>query len=389
MSDQIGKSIAGYQIVEVIDDTGRALVYKGVKSTENRYVAVKVLQPGISTDQAAVQSFKQYAQLAASMQHPNILPVLDSGQVDGSDYLVTPFMENLSVANHLSSYADLNQAQTLIGAIVPGLEYIYNHGIIHGNLRPSNTILDAQGKPLLADFGIALRQGEMPTPYNSPEQAQGGVVDQRTDVFALGVLSYTILAGQTPVSGIAPSIRAIRPDVPQGVEQVILKAMAPGPDQRYQTPGEFHIALKNALLPAPAPAAAQAPVAQPQAPPQKGTNWMGIALGALLVIVLCLGAALVGPKLMEYLNPQATQPAAVQPIEPPADQPAEERPTREPITLPTRPPEQPPEQPSAEQLPAGDEGGGTQGLNICSSLGLAGGFVFMGGAFKLRRRKRS
>lgn len=107
-------------------------------------------------------------------------------------------------------------------------------------------------------------------------------------------------------------------------------------------------------------------------------------MGALLVIVLCLIVAVFGPRVMEALNPQSTQPAIIQPIEPPAEQPPAEQPPAEP------PAEQPPaDQPAEEpaQLPAGDEDGG--GLDICGSLGIAGGIVFSGGALKLRRRKRS
>jgi serine/threonine protein kinase len=315
------------------------------------------------------------------MQHPNILPVQDSGQVEDIYYLVTPYLEFRSVADLRSSYADLNQASTLIGAIIPGLDYIYTKGVVHGNLKPNNIFLSAQNQPLLTHFGLAFRKGEVPTPYNSPEQVQGGVVDRRTDVYALGSLLYTLLAGQAPAPGTAVSIRSIRPDVPQTVEQVIGKAMAQNPDQRYQSPGEFHVDLTKALKPAPAPAAEQPPAApppQPQAAAQKGTNWTSIIVGAILVIVLCLVVVVFGPRIIEAINPQQTQPAVIQPIEPPAEQPPAEQP-------PAEPPAQRPAEP--EQLPAGDEERG--GLEICGSLGIGGGIVLAGGALKLRRRKRS
>jgi serine/threonine protein kinase len=324
------------------------------------------------------------------MQDPNILQVLDSGRENGTIYLISPYMENGSVAEHGSTYKDPQQALGLIEAIVSGLKAIYGEGYVHGNLQPTNIMLDSVGRPLLADFAVKFQPGEMPTPYNSPEQVSGGVVDQRSDVYALGVLLYTLLVGQAPAPGTVVNLQAARPDVTQAVEQVILKAMAQNPDQRYQTPSEFNIALKNALHQAPPAMVAPAPAAtpaQPQAPAQKGTNWMGIALGALLVLVMCLCLAWVGPRVMEYLNP--TQPASVQPIQPqeqPPEQPAEQPPEQPAEQPPEQPAEQPPaDQSSApEQLPAGDEGG----LNICNSLGLAGGIVLMGGALKLRRRKR-
>jgi serine/threonine protein kinase len=398
MATLVGKTIADYQITEVIDDGAKALVYKGIQPSTNRYTAIKVLKPTEAKDPAAVQAFSGYAERAAGIQHPNILPVLDSGEQHGLHYLITPFMENRSVAENLSLYRDLNQANSLIRGITTGLEVLFNQGTVHGNLRPSNIILDPQRSPLLADFGIPLRQAEASTPYHSPEQTQGGVVDQRTDVYALGVLLYTLLAGRAPDPGTVASISVVRPDVPQSVEQVIQKAMAQSPDQRFQTPREFQNALVNAV---------QVPAPQPAAPPpqtvsqtvtvqesKKGPNWVAIILGGIIVVLICVCVSLAAPRVMEVLNPQATQPVEVKPIEP---QP-EERPTREPIELPERPPEQPPEQPPPEQPPEAGQppeeapAGETGGINFpgCTgSLGAAGGIVLMGGALSIKRRKRS
>jgi len=114
MSNLVGKTIGDYQIVEVIDDGSKALIYKGFQPNKNQYVAVKVLKPAQARDQSAVQSFNQYAKLAKSIQHPNILPVLDSGVENGIIYLVTPYMENKSVADHRPSYTDLNRALGLV-----------------------------------------------------------------------------------------------------------------------------------------------------------------------------------------------------------------------------------------------------------------------------------
>lgn len=376
MSNLVGKTLGDYQIVEVIDDGSKALIYKGFQPNKNQYVAVKVLKPAQARDQSAVQSFNQYAKLAKSMQHPNILPVLDSGVENGITYLVTPYMENGAVGDHRSSYTDLNRALGLVQAIIPGLQAIYNAGYVHGNLRSTNIILDPQDHPLLADFAIAFQKGETPSPYNSPEQVQGGAIDQRTDVYALGVLLYSLLAGQEPAPGTVVNLQAVRPDVPQNVEQAILKATAQNPDQRFQTPAEFQSALANAMQPIPQPAVSQAPV-------QKGTNWIGIGVGALLVIIFLSLAVIVGPQVVDYFN-SSPQPIAEQPIQPP-EQPAEQ-PEEQPAEQPEEPP---PEQPSAsEKLPAGDEAGSSQGATICGSLGLAGGIVLMGGVISIKRRKR-
>jgi serine/threonine protein kinase len=314
------------------------------------------------------------------MQHPNILPVLDSGVENGITYLVTPYMENGAVGDHRSSYTDLNRALGLVQAIIPGLQAIYSAGYVHGNLRSTNIILDPQDHPLLADFAIAFQQGETPSPYNSPEQVQGGAIDQRTDVYALGVLLYSLLAGQEPAPGTVVNLQAVRPDVPQNVEKAILKATAQNPDQRFQTPAEFQSALANAMQPIPQPAASQAPV-------QKGTNWMGIGVGALLVIVFLLLAVIVGPQVVDYFN-SSPQPNAEQPIqlpEQPAEQPEEQPPAQPP------PDEAPPaDQPSAPERPdSGEEASSGSTLPVCNSVGLVGGIVLMGGVISIKRRRRA
>ena len=400
MSDLVGKNIANYQVVELIDGGGRSQVYRGFQASTNRYVAIKVLKEELTQDPAVTQSFDQYAQRAAAMQNPHILPMLDAGQENGIHYLVTPFFENKSVASHLSFYADPHQALNLVQAIIAGLEFIYSQGTVHANLKPTNIMLNDQRQPLLADFGMASQVYGPMTAYTSPEQTQGGVVDQRTDVYALGVLLYELLTGGTPPAGTTVNLRSLRPDVPQSVEQVILKAMAPNPEQRFQTPRQFGSALSNALQPAaPQPVAAPVPApttAPPPAQQKSGTNWMGIFLGGIVVILMCLCAIVVVPKVIDALGEQSDEVAAeptAEVLPEPTEIPIEEiEPTREPAELPTREPdEQPPEQappseedPSAGQLPAASDGGS----QICGSLGFAGGFILLGGVFSFRRKKK-
>ena len=386
MSDFVGKNIGNYQVVELIDDQGRSMVYRGFQASTNRYVAIKVLKDELAQDPTAVQAFEQYAQRAAAMQNPHILPVLDTGQEDGAHYLVTPFYKNKSVGSHLSTYGDVQQALNLIQGVISGLETIYSQGTVHANLKPSNIILDDQRQPLLADFGMASPLDVPASSFNSPEQIQGGVVDQRTDVYALGMLLYVMLTGQTAPAGTTINLRAQRPDVPQAVEQVILKALAPNPDQRFQTPRQFASAFTNALQQAAQPVApTPAPVSPSPAPapvPQKsGTNWTNIILGGVVVVVIFLCAIVVIPKLIDAMgggsDDVASEPTEIPQVE---------------VILPTREPvEQPPEQeapaedaPAAEPLPA-DGSGGSQ---FCSSLGFAGGFILLGGVFSLRRKKK-
>jgi len=425
MTDLIGRTIGDFRLDELIDDAGNASVYRGVQISTNRAVAVKVLKPEAASNPTALQAFTQYAQMATGMSHPNILPVLSSGQAEGVYYLVTPYEANRSLAQQKSLYNSPAQVSVLFKAMAPGLDYIYNQGIVHGNLRPSNIILDAQRQPLLANIGAAFQQGQAPSAYTSPEQRQGLVADRRADIFTLGVLMYELLANQVPAPGAAFNLHIVRPDLPAQLDQVIQKATAQSPDQRYQTISEFTGALDMALQPAPQPAAAPTPAPAPvQTSVQqdvtvegKGTNWTGILVGALLVIVLCLVVVFVGPQLAEYLNqpgdvsqpapeqPAPEQPAPEQPVvvvpvikEPVIKEPVIEEPVVEPPAVEQPPAAEPPpadvgpEVPDAPALdapaPEGAPGEGA-GQQICGSLGLAGGIVLLPGIFALRRRKKS
>jgi serine/threonine protein kinase len=381
MSDLIGKTIGQYQIIEQISANEFALVYKGFDPKLSRYVAVKVLTPAQAQDPSVVEAFNQYAELAASIQHPNILPVFDSGQENGLYCLVTPFMEKGSIADNLIAYTNPQQVVDLIHALLPGLQAIYQQGYIHGNLEPNNILLNAQGLPLLSDFAVNFRKSKQPTPYNSPEQVQGGPVDSRTDVYALGIIVYQLLVGKAPVPGAALNLQSARPDVPKNLEQVILKATAQNPDQRYQTPGEFQNALVDAMqLTSQPPAPTPTPQLSPSpAPERRGINWTGIVVGGILVVLLCILAVMVGPQLMNSLNPdtEPPQPVADQPIQPPASEPDQ------PVVEPPQD-EAPPE---ADQPPSED--GNDSSQPVCGgSLGILGGFVFMGGALFRKRRYR-
>ncbi len=407
MTDLLGRTIGPYQLVEAIDETGAALVYKGFQPSMNRYVALKVLKPGAARDPAIMQAFMQTGELAAQIQHPNILPVYDSGQAEGVYYRATPFIESGSLRDNLGLFYEPRQALILIDGINQGLEAIYSRGYVHGNLKPTNILLDEQRRPLLSDFGLARHPGAAPTPYDSPEQVQGGVVDRRTDVYALGVLLYEVLVGEPPPSGVIASPRARRPDLPESIERVIFKAMAQNPDARFQSPAEFRNALDAALRPVAPPVQPAAPpppsAGQPQAAPppaKKGTNWLAIILGVALLAVLCLCVVLVGPRVLDYVagrTPEPTQPIEVTVVLPTR----EERPTREPPpTEPEQPPTEPVEPPPTEPVePPPTEpgeppdatpppGGGLP--EVCGSVGFLGGAAILGGVVSAnRRRKRS
>jgi serine/threonine-protein kinase len=341
----------------------------------NRYVLVEVLK---SHDPAAVQAFNQQSELLAQNQHPNILPIYDSGQAEGLNYRAMRYAEGGVLPDHLLPYYDPGEAAGFLSGVVAGLAQIHAHGWVHGNLAPENIYLDENGQPLLTDFGIPRPAGAPVTSYLSPEQVQGDIVDQRSDIYALGVLLYTLLIGETPPAGVVVSPRAKRPDLPAAVEKVIFKAMAQNPEARFQSAREFQTALTGALRPI---VPAQAAVAQPSTvssgsppPARRGTNWVAIILGVILVVVICGGVFLI----FNWWSNRPVDTVPGEPVEPPAE------------IIPTAIPEEPeqPIEPPEEPQPTDPSEGGDlpQIPDICNSAGFVGGFFILGSVLIIRNR---
>jgi serine/threonine protein kinase len=356
----------------------------------NRYVAGKVLKPDVASESGAVQQFIQQGELVAQIQHRNILPVYDTGQEEGIVYRASRYVETGTLHDHLYEFKDPRQALGLINALTEVLEFIHAKGYVHGNLKPSNIFLDEEKNPLLTDFGMPQRSGGALTPYLSPEQVQGGAIDRRTDVYAMGVLLYEMLVGEAPPTGTVVSLYAKRPDVPQAAEQVILKAMAQNPDARFQSASEFRNALDAALRPVapsqqPTDASAQYPPPAPAAaPPERRTNWLAIVLGILLILAICLG----GYFIIQGLRDSAAGDTPVPTEAPPVEETVAPEPT-EPPQEPTQPPvEQPTEEPpTAVQLP--EEGGGILDQICGGSIGLIISSVVLSGVVFIRKRKNT
>ena len=395
MSEFIGKTIGQYQLVEDINETGNALVYKGFQPSVNRYVAVKILKPSVARQPEEVQRFRQQGELLAQLQHPRLLEVYETGEVEGVFFRAARLAENGSLGDRLAfgpqnPFYETSQAVNLFQGIVEGLEFIHSRGYIHGNLKPGNILLDAGMQPLLSDFGLPGKLGNVSSSYMAPEQVQGGVVDRRADVYALGALLYASLAGVEPPAGVVVSPRSNRPDLPEAVEMVVFKAMAQNPDQRFQSATEFFSAMQTALLtalpastPPPVPAVAPMPTVSQSVTVEsqkKGTNWVGIVIGVFVILALCIGAVFI------YRTYSQNQPA--DPIDPP---PPVEQPTNEPMPtqepLPTQPPEPPAQLPEDQPDSPPQESPGT-GLPICNSIGLVGVPLVVIGASRLRKKRR-
>ena len=396
MSDFIGKTIGEYQLIELLTEDEQVLQFKAFHPGEERYVNFTMLKPDAANDSFYRQQFLNAAEIAAGTAHTNILPLLDYGQKEDVVYRVSPLAEYGTLRDHRGWFYNLENANMLFFHIINGLAYIYAHGHIHGNLKSSNIFLKKDLSPMLAGFGISQPPGRTESPYISPEQIQGGVIDQQADVYALGVLLYEFLTGVTPPVGIVVKPSSMRQDLPQAVDQVVLKAMAQNPAQRFQNPDEFMNALQNAVKgitsqppaaeppPTPAPSVSQSVNVQQ---PQKRTNWVAIILGIVLVGILIGGAFLIIPPLLE--DDDVAEVTEEPPIEEPTAPPVEQ-PTEPPIEQPTEPPaEQPPgEDPTEDPQSPGSEL--PEGLpDFCYSIGFAAGIAVFGITVAAKKHKKN
>jgi serine/threonine-protein kinase len=249
-----------------------AVVYRAYQSSLNRYVAIKVLPPRLGFDQEFVERFQREALAAAQLRHPNIVVIHDVGHEQGIYFIVMELLEGRTLKEIIEEEDALSveQATRIIEQVAGALDYAHRRGFVHRDVKPANIFVGDDGHTTLTDFGIAKAASEaqqltrtgmlMGTPeYMSPEQAEGGEVDYRTDLYALGVVLYLMLVGQVPFRGTTPHailhsviyeppppLRGRRPDLSPGIEAVVLKAIEKEPKRRYQSGAELVEALQKA-----------------------------------------------------------------------------------------------------------------------------------------------
>jgi tetratricopeptide (TPR) repeat protein len=262
------QTLGRYKILKELGRGGFATVYQGHDETLDRNVALKVLHPELTRDETSLRRFKREAVAIARLRHPNIVIVYELGEEAGSAYIAMEYVEGDTLKARLGKPLPLAEAVRIASDVASALEYAHSRDVIHRDIKPANILITAENQVVLADFGIAvliqnessLTRGLLGTPqYMAPEQALGEPIDARSDLYALGIVLYEMLAGQPPFRGDSPlatlalqvnaplpKLRSINPAVPEPVEAMIERALAKDPAQRYPTAGEFRAALQAA-----------------------------------------------------------------------------------------------------------------------------------------------
>ena len=327
MAESMGRRLAGrYEIRSLIGRGGMAEVHLGFDTRLSRIVAIKMLRSDLARDSVFQARFRREAQSAASLNHPNIVAVYDTGEemVLGPDgrgisvpYIVMEYVEGHTVKDLLSdgTPVPINEAVSIVSGVLSALEYSHSQHLVHRDIKPGNIMLTADGKVKVMDFGIARALSDSQATmtqtnavvgtaqYLSPEQARGEQVDARSDLYSTGVVLFELLTGRPPFTGdsavavayqhvqqLAPTPSAITPDVPEPLDRVVLKALAKNREDRYSSAGSMLADLMRATrggrvnapetavwadtrtMPAPAEQTATLPAAPAFAPVQSPTS---------------------------------------------------------------------------------------------------------------------
>lgn len=283
LSNLTGKTVGSCILERLVGQGGMGAVYLARQTRPSRNVAVKVLAPsGVNSEEhyeEFLARFRREADVIARLEHVNIMPVYEYGEQDGLAYLVMPYLTGGSLRDVLKQRGrlTLNEAATYIDQAAAALDYAHAQGVIHRDLKPANFLLHADGRLVLADFGIARIMEDsnnagntltgigtiLGTPeYMAPEMGTGAPVDYRADIYELGVVLYQMLSGSVPFTGTTPyavvikqiqeplpSLHQFDPSIPASVDAVIQRATAKRREDRYQTAKAMAQALRDALSP--------------------------------------------------------------------------------------------------------------------------------------------
>ena len=274
----VGSRLAGYRLDEQIGRGGMAVVYRAYDIRLERPVAIKVLSPELARDEAFRQRFIRESRTAAAVDHPNIIPIFEAGEANGVLFIAMRFVHGPNVQELVDTEGPLAAARAchIITQVAAGLEAAHSHGLVHRDVKPGNMLLDMAGggdypgHAYLSDFGLSKRALSVSAltstgqflgtlDYIAPEQIEARAVNGRTDEYALACSAFTMLTGHPPfvrdesvavmwaqISAPPPALTSRRPDLPAAVDEVMAKALAKVPTERYGTCPEFAAALRQA-----------------------------------------------------------------------------------------------------------------------------------------------
>jgi putative two-component system response regulator len=272
MSLAAGTVIGPYRVMERIGRGGMATVYRGYHSGLDRYVAIKVLPELLADDVAHRERFQQEARSISRLKHPNIVEVFDFGQEGDLTFIVMELVDGGALESRLGAPMSLQQVVELLEPLAEALDYAHSSGVLHRDIKPSNILLHTSGIPVLADFGLAKIVGAlrltasgtvMGTPeYMSPEQAADEQLSPASDQYSLGVVAYQMLTGRVPFSANTPAAvllshmtrpmpptHELKGELSAHLEEVLRRALAKQPEERYPNATAFVTALKPAAWP--------------------------------------------------------------------------------------------------------------------------------------------
>jgi eukaryotic-like serine/threonine-protein kinase len=258
-----------YRIQRKLGAGGMADVYLAEDQELGRRVAIKILNGRHANDAQFIERFRREAKNAAALNHPNIVSIYDRGNAEDTYYIAMEFLDGRTLKELIVSRgaAPVNVAIEYARQILSALRFAHRHGIVHRDIKPHNVLVDSEGRVKVTDFGIARAGTSQMTEtgsivgtaqYLSPEQARGGEVDQRSDLYSLGIVLYELLTGKTPFDGDTPVEIAmkhlsnapkppstLRADIPPELDMVVLRALAKNPDDRYQSADEMEADLER------------------------------------------------------------------------------------------------------------------------------------------------
>ena len=260
---RIGSQIGEYSVDDLLGEGGMGKVYTA-RGPDGGRVALKLVKDDYARDETFRRRFYREARIAQTVQHPNVVPVVDTGEHEGLPYMAQRFIEGESLDDKLKreGHLDVQTTVSVCTDVAAGLEALWGAGMVHRDVKPANILLDASGRAYITDFGLAKdTQGSLLTlpgqalgsmDYMAPEQIRGEPVSAATDIYALGCVMYECMCGRPPFAEVQgmrilwahlqdppPDPRSVRADIPEEVSRTLLVALEKDSAKRPQTAGEY------------------------------------------------------------------------------------------------------------------------------------------------------